>query len=215
MKPPPPDLPAWPAAAESALDPVALQRLAVLGELLATHGVERGLLGPREVPRLWERHLLNCAVLEPLIPADAAGLCDVGSGAGLPGLVLAALRPDLAVTVLEPLLRRTTFLTEAVDALGLTRVEVLRGRAEDWAGRRTWPVVTARAVAPLDRLAGWCLPLLTPGGLLLALKGVLRRGRGGRCQHGPGPSSAPSRRMFSNCRRPARRTRPSWSESVP
>ena len=171
MKPPPPDLPAWPAAAEAALDPVALQRLAGLGELLATHGVERGLLGPREVPRLWERHLLNCAVLEPLIPADAAGLCDVGSGAGLPGLVLAALRPDLAVTVLEPLLRRTTFLTEAVDALGLTRVEVLRGRAEDWAGRRTWPVVTARAVAPLDRLAGWCLPLLTPGGLLLALKG--------------------------------------------
>ncbi|MET0740822.1 MAG: 16S rRNA (guanine(527)-N(7))-methyltransferase RsmG [Candidatus Nanopelagicales bacterium] len=148
-----------------------MRRLAALGELLATHGVERGLIGPREVPRLWERHLLNCAVLEPLLPADAAGLCDVGSGAGLPGLVLAALRPDLPVTLLEPLLRRTTFLTEAVDALGLTQVEVIRGRAEEWSGRRTWPVVTARAVAPLDRLAGWCLPLLAPGGVLLALKG--------------------------------------------
>jgi 16S rRNA (guanine527-N7)-methyltransferase len=168
----PPRLPAWPAAAESAVEPAALRRLAALGELLATHGVERGLLGPREVPRLWERHLLNCAVLQPLIPADATGLCDVGSGAGLPGLVIAALRPDLPVTLLEPLQRRTTFLAEAVSELGLARVEVLRGRAEDWADRRDWPVVTARAVAPLERLARWCLPLLGSDGVLLALKGA-------------------------------------------
>jgi 16S rRNA (guanine527-N7)-methyltransferase len=138
-------------------------------ELLAGAGVERGLIGPREVPRLWERHLLNSAVLAELIP-DGADVVDVGSGAGLPGLPLALVRPDLRVTLLEPLLRRSTFLQEAVPMLGLAdRVRVVRGRAEDHAAR--YDVVTARAVAPLDRLVGWCWPLVAVDGQLLAMKG--------------------------------------------
>jgi 16S rRNA (guanine527-N7)-methyltransferase len=146
-------------------------------ELLGTDGVVRGLIGPREAERLWDRHLLNCAVLGELIE-DAAYVIDVGSGAGLPGIVLAIARPDLAVALVEPLARRTAFLTEAVGELGLAgRVEVLRGRAEEFASG-AYPglaaradVVTARAVAPIDRLAGWCLPLARRGGRLLALKG--------------------------------------------
>ena len=137
-------------------------------ELLASAGVERGLIGPREVPRLWERHVLNCAVVVPRVP-EGASVADVGSGAGLPGLVWAIARPDLKVTLIEPLLRRTVFLEEAVDALGLDRVRVLRSRAEDVTEQ--FDVVTARAVAPLEKLAAWCLPLVRPGGVLLALKG--------------------------------------------
>jgi 16S rRNA (guanine527-N7)-methyltransferase len=138
-------------------------------ELLATDGVVRGLIGPREVPRLWSRHVANCAVLEELVPGDAL-VADVGSGAGLPGLPLALVRPDVRVVLVEPLLRRTTFLSEAIAELGLgDRVEVLRGRAEEQ--RLDVDVVTARAVAPLDRLAGWTLPLARVGGILLALKG--------------------------------------------
>jgi 16S rRNA (guanine527-N7)-methyltransferase len=141
-------------------------------ELLATEGVLRGLIGPREAPRLWDRHLLNCAVLDELVPQGAA-VADVGSGAGLPGLVLAIARPDLRVTLVEPLLRRTRFLEEAVVVLGLEgQVEVLRGRAEELGGDRMFAVVTARAVAPLDRLARWCLPLVAPGGELVAMKGA-------------------------------------------
>ncbi len=140
-------------------------------ELLAGPGVERGLLGPREADRLWERHLLNCAVVADLIPRGAV-VCDVGSGAGLPGLVLAIVRPDLRVTLVEPLLRRTTFLDEAVAALGLTNVSVVRGRAETLASEIRADVVVARAVAPLAKLARWSLPLAVPGGSLLALKGV-------------------------------------------
>ena len=140
-------------------------------DLLAGPGTERGLLGPREVPRLWERHLLNCAVVADLVP-EGASVVDVGSGAGLPGLVLAIRRPDLRVTLLEPLLRRTRFLDEAVDALGLAdQVEVLRGRAEEVRGARTFDVVTSRAVAPLERLLPWSLPLARPGGIVLAMKG--------------------------------------------
>lgn len=139
-------------------------------DLLATAGVERGLIGPREVERLWERHILNCVVLERLVPAGSS-LADIGSGAGLPGIVLALVRPDVHVTLVEPLLRRATFLTEAVDQLGLTdQVEVLRVRAEEYAGPR-FALVTARAVAPLDRLAALALRLLAPGGTLLAVKG--------------------------------------------
>jgi 16S rRNA (guanine527-N7)-methyltransferase len=140
--------------------------------LLVTHGVVRGLIGPREAPRIWERHLLNCTAVAELVPKGAT-LTDVGSGAGLPGLALAVARPDLAVTLLDPALRRTTFLTEAVDALDLaTRVRVVRGRAEEVVGRIPEAgVVTARALAPLDRLAAWCLPLVMPGGRVLALKG--------------------------------------------
>jgi len=138
--------------------------------LLATAGVERGLIGPREVGRLWERHVINCAVLSEAVP-EGASVIDIGSGAGLPGLVLAIARPDLEITLLEPLLRRTTFLNEAVEELGLTNVTVRRGRAEEVAKDYAVDVVTARAVAPLDRLATWGLPLLRVGGEMLALKG--------------------------------------------
>jgi 16S rRNA (guanine527-N7)-methyltransferase len=140
-------------------------------ELLATAGTERGLIGPREVPRLWDRHLLNCAVLSDLVPSDAT-VCDIGSGAGLPGMVIAIRRPDLQVTLVEPLLRRTTFLDEAVEFLGLRNVEVVRARAEALHGSREFDVVTSRAVAGLDKLLGWSLPLVRQGGVLLAMKGA-------------------------------------------
>jgi 16S rRNA (guanine527-N7)-methyltransferase len=140
-------------------------------ELLATEGVIRGLIGPRETPRLWERHLVNCGVMAEIIPAGAS-VVDVGSGAGLPGLVLAIARPDLVITLVEPLARRTAFLDEAVVDLGLDNVTVVRGRAEEVAGHLpAADVVTARAVAALDKLAGWCLPLAAVGGRLLAMKG--------------------------------------------
>lgn len=140
-------------------------------ELLAEAGVQRGLIGPREVPRLWERHLLNCAVLSEVVP-EGVTVCDVGSGAGLPGIPLALVRDDLKITLLEPLLRRTNFLTEVVELLGLDHVTVVRGRAEEVLGTlQPVHVVTARAVAPLDRLAGWGIPLLRPYGEMLALKG--------------------------------------------
>ena len=140
-------------------------------ELLATDGVERGLIGPRETPRLWERHLWNCAVVADVIPR-AARVCDIGSGAGLPGIVLAIARPDIQVTLLEPLLRRSTFLEEATATLGLDNVRTVRVRAEDWHGRATYDVVTARAVAPLDRLLAWAMPLVAADGVLLAMKGA-------------------------------------------
>ncbi|MFB4316424.1 16S rRNA (guanine(527)-N(7))-methyltransferase RsmG [Actinomadura sp. 21ATH] len=139
-------------------------------EFLASAGVERGLIGPREVDRLWERHLINCAVVAEAVP-DEARVVDIGSGAGLPGIVLAIVRPDLSVTLLEPLLRRTTFLQECVEMLELPNVEVRRARAEEVVQEFSMDVATARAVAPLDRLAKWALPLLRPGGELLALKG--------------------------------------------
>ena len=139
-------------------------------EHLASTGVEWGLIGPREVPRLWERHVLNCAVVGELVPQDALVL-DVGSGAGLPGLPLALCRPDLRVVLVEPLLRRVEWLDLVVDDLGLDMVQVRRARAEEVVGELRAPVVTARAVAPLDRLARWGLPLLEPGGAMLALKG--------------------------------------------
>ncbi|WP_407665650.1 16S rRNA (guanine(527)-N(7))-methyltransferase RsmG [Mycolicibacillus parakoreensis] len=140
--------------------------------LLAGPGVERGLLGPREVDRLWERHLLNCAVLGELVDPGER-VVDIGSGAGLPGLALAIARPDLRVSLVEPLLRRATFLREAVEDLDLA-VAVVRGRAEEPAVRAAVggaDVVTSRAVAPLDRLTTWSLPLLRTGGRMLAIKG--------------------------------------------
>lgn len=163
-------LPAPPAEAAE-LFGERLPTMVRYAELLAGHGVERGLIGPREVERLWERHLLNCGAVAELIPSES-GVVDVGSGGGLPGLVLAIARPDLQIILLEPLLRRTVFLSESIEELGLHNVEVRRGRAEDWAGGKlTASVVTARAVAPLERLIGWCLPLLAPRGRMLALKG--------------------------------------------
>lgn len=137
---------------------------------LAGPGIERGLIGPRERARLWERHVLNCAVVHPVLP-DGAAVADVGSGAGLPGVVLAIVRPDLHVTLIEPLLRRSNFLGEVIADLGLQNVVIVRARAEELAGRLAVDVVTARAVASLETLARWTLPLLSPGGRLLALKG--------------------------------------------
>jgi 16S rRNA (guanine527-N7)-methyltransferase len=142
---------------------------------LAGPGTVRGLLGPREVPRLWDRHLLNSVAIAELLP-ERVRLVDIGTGAGLPGLAVACVRPDLSVDLVESLLRRTDFLTEVVSDLGLEhRVRVVRGRAEDSAVRDTVgsaEFVTARAVAPLDRLVRWTFPLLRPGGSLLAMKGT-------------------------------------------
>jgi 16S rRNA (guanine527-N7)-methyltransferase len=142
-------------------------------EHLVTSGIERGLLGPREADRVWERHILNCAVVADLVP-DGARVVDVGSGAGLPGIPLALALPSARVVLVEPLARRVEWLREVISDLGVA-VEVERGRAEEDDVRRRWEgadVVTARAVAPLARLAGWCLPLLRPGGRMLAIKGA-------------------------------------------
>lgn len=139
---------------------------------LATAGVERGLIGPREVDRIWDRHILNSAAVAELIPADSR-VIDIGSGAGLPGIPLAIARPDLLVTLVEPMLRRTEFLNEVVAVLGLP-VTVVRGRAEEPAVRADLggaDTVTSRAVADLTKLARWSFPLLRPGGRMLALKG--------------------------------------------
>ncbi len=143
-------------------------------EILATRGIELGLIGPREKDRLAERHILNCAVVArdgELVPRDSS-VIDVGSGAGLPGLVWAIQRPDLKVTLVDSLLRRSEFLTETVDELGLNqRVSVIRARAEDLTDV-TADVVTARAVAPLPRLLGWLRPLMRATGQLVLLKGA-------------------------------------------
>lgn len=138
--------------------------------LLRDQGVLRGLVGPREVARLWERHLVNSAAVVPFLP-ESGLIVDVGSGAGLPGVVIAAMRPDAEVVLLEPMERRTDWLSEVVDELGLSNARVLRGRAEDQVGVLHADAVTARAVAALDKLYGWTLPLLSVGGRLVALKG--------------------------------------------
>lgn len=138
-------------------------------DILASRGIDRGLIGPREADRLWERHVFNSAAIGELVP-QGVSVVDVGSGAGLPGIPLALARPDLHLTLLEPLLRRVVFLNEVVGELGLgDRVDVVRGRAEDC--RERYPVVTARAVAPLGKLLGWTVKLFQPGGCLLAMKG--------------------------------------------
>lgn len=141
-------------------------------ELLAGSGVIRGLLGPRETPRLWERHILNCAVMTELVESDST-VIDVGSGAGLPGLVIAIRRPDLQVTLVEPLLRRVRWLDEVVDELELSNVTVTRGRAEAlWDELPAADVVTSRAVSALETLAVWSVPLVRPGGWWLPMKGT-------------------------------------------
>jgi len=139
--------------------------------LLAGVGVERGIIGPNEVPRIWERHLLNSAAVAELVPRGSS-LVDLGSGAGLPGIVLAMLLGDSDVVLLEPMLRRAVFLEECVAELGLANARVVRARAEQMAGELAVDVVTARAVAPLDRLAALAVGLLKPGGIVLAVKGA-------------------------------------------
>lgn len=139
-------------------------------DILTDRGVAWGLIGPREAPRIWDRHVLNCAQVLPRVGLDAS-VADIGSGAGLPGLVWAIARPDLRVTLIEPLLRRSTFLAEVSEELDLSNVEVIRARAEEVRGR-SFDVVTSRAVARLDRLTALCLPLVArPDGVMLALKG--------------------------------------------
>lgn len=169
----PPTTSTAPSVPDAARGVFASDRLALAErytELLATEGVTRGLIGPREAARLWERHVLNSAVLAEAI-SHGSTVCDIGTGAGLPGLVVAIARPDISMTLVEPLLRRTTFLDEVVAELGLGHVSVVRGRAEDLHGQHTFDVVTARAVAPLERLLGWSMPLVAPTGSLVAMKG--------------------------------------------
>ncbi len=149
--------------------PTAFPLLQRYHEWLATAGVERGLIGPREADKLWDRHINNSAVLSELVPADAS-VIDVGSGAGLPGIPLQIVRPDLTITLLEPLARRVEFLEEVIADLGLSTT-VVRGRAEDQKGLSA-QVVTSRAVAALPKLLTWCWPLVSPGGSILALKGA-------------------------------------------
>lgn len=139
-------------------------------DILTTRGVEWGLMGPKEAPRIWGRHIFNSAALSTLVP-DGCQVADVGSGAGLPGIPLAIARPDIRITLIEPLLRRSNFLTGVVEELGLgDRVDVLRGRAED-VGQH-FDIVTARAVAKLPTLVGWTRGLIGQGGELLGLKGA-------------------------------------------
>jgi 16S rRNA (guanine527-N7)-methyltransferase len=168
----PAHLPSELAAAAASLFGTRLPIAEAYATLLVTDGIVRGLIGPREADRIWDRHLLNCVATAELIPPDA-DVIDVGSGAGLPGVVLAIARPDLKVVLVEPMARRVTFLSEVAAKLDLAGVTVVRARAEECvdvvapAG-----VVVARALAPLDRLAGWCLPLTVVGGRVLALKGA-------------------------------------------
>ena len=163
-----PGAPPPPPGAAAVFGP-ALDEARAYAGMLATRGVEWGLIGPHEVPRLWDRHLLNCAVVADLIGSQYRTLVDIGSGAGLPGIVLAMMRPGLAVTLLEPMERRCRFLSGCVAELGLANARVLRGRAEDATLRAD--VATARAVAPLDRLAELAVRVVRPGGLVLAIKG--------------------------------------------
>lgn len=140
--------------------------------MLAGDGVVRGLIGPREVPRLWDRHVLNSAAVAEAVP-DGARVVDVGSGAGLPGIPLALARPDVTLTLVEPMARRVEFLSDVATALDAPW-RIVRGRAEERSVVRTVgpvDVVTARAVAPLPRLVGWCRGLLHPGAQLVALVG--------------------------------------------
>lgn len=180
----PPDgaAPLIPPAAAAAVFGERLPLAVRYGEVLASLGVEWGLLGPREADRIWDRHLLNCAVVAELVePGDR--VVDIGSGAGLPGLPLAIAKPGLRVVLVESLLRRAEFLRLVVDELGLD-VEVVRGRAEDADARAAAggaDAVTSRAVASLDKLARWSLPLLRDGGRLLAIKG--ERAGAEVCEH--------------------------------
>ena len=150
--------------------PERLDEIAAYAHFLTTAGIERGLIGPREGERIWERHIFNCLPVTQLLP-QGASLFDIGSGAGLPGIVIALARPDLSVTLIEPLERRVAFLTEAVEGLNLpiNNIEVIRGRAQDV--KKSADFVTARAVAPLEKLKKMSWHMVKTGGSLLAMKG--------------------------------------------
>lgn len=150
-----------------------LEKAIAYHESLASDGSIRGFIGPREVPRLWDRHILNCGVIGEAM-AEGISVADIGSGAGLPGIPLAIARPDLNITLIEPLLKRSVYLNEVKEALSLDNVTVIRGRAEEKAVRKqvgAVDVVTSRAVAPLGKLAIWSLPLVKVGGRMIAMKG--------------------------------------------
>ncbi|AEG45694.1 16S rRNA (guanine(527)-N(7))-methyltransferase RsmG [Isoptericola variabilis] len=149
---------------------VGYEPLARFHDRLRDEGEVRGLIGPREVSRLWERHILNSAAVVPYL-AGARSVADIGSGAGLPGIVIACMRPDLEVHLIEPMERRTAWLSEIADDLGLTNVQVKRGRAEEYHDAFEVDAVTSRAVAALSKLARMSLPLLRRGGEMVVLKG--------------------------------------------
>ncbi|MHB1063626.1 MAG: 16S rRNA (guanine(527)-N(7))-methyltransferase RsmG [Georgenia sp.] len=149
--------PAWPAVEQFA-------------QMLVAEGELRGLIGPRELPRLWSRHIVNSAAVSVFLPTDVA-VADVGTGAGFPGIITAAMRPELNVHLIEPMERRVAWLVEVVGEVGLDNVEIHHARAEDLHGKVAFGAVTARAVAAMDKLARWTLPLVAPGGSLVALKG--------------------------------------------
>jgi len=149
--------PAWPG-------------LRAFADMLIAEGELRGLIGPRELPRLWSRHILNSTAIDSYIP-ERAVVVDVGSGAGLPGIVLAIIRPDLHIHLIEPMERRVEWLTEVSDKLGLERVTIHQSRVEDMHGELSVQVVTSRAVAAMKKLVPMTLPLLKSGGQLVALKG--------------------------------------------
>lgn len=148
------------------------ERIALAREFadaLAVHGEERGLIGPSELPRLWSRHILNCAAVASVVKAGL--VADVGSGAGLPGIVLAIMRPDVQFVLIEPMDRRVTWLNEQVTSLGLDNVHVLRARAEETGRDGEFSQVTARAVSALSKLIPITAPLVRPGGELILMKG--------------------------------------------
>lgn len=148
-----------------------LDRARLFAAALGEHGEERGLIGPLEPPRLWTRHILNSAIAAPLFPSGGV-VGDIGSGAGLPGLVLAIARPDVQWVLVEPMERRVAWLSEQNESLGLDNVEVLRARGEDWTRGPVLDAVTARAVSALRTLIPLTAPLLRPGGELILLKGA-------------------------------------------
>jgi 16S rRNA (guanine527-N7)-methyltransferase len=145
--------------------PERQDEIQAFAEFLTTAGIERGLIGPREGERIWDRHIFNCLPVTQLLP-EGTTLFDIGSGAGLPGIVIALARPDIQVTLIEPLERRVEFLKEATDGLN---IEVIRGRAQDV--KKSAQYVTARAVAPLEKLKKMSWHMVKTGGALLAMKG--------------------------------------------
>lgn len=148
----------------------ALPEIEAFAEMLEAEGELRGLIGPREIPRLWQRHLINSAVLSRYVD-DGERLADIGSGAGFPGIVLALMRPQLEVHLVETMERRAIWLHHVVASLELGNVTVHRGRVEHIHHKRHFDVVTARAVAAIDKLARWTMPLLKADGRLVLLKG--------------------------------------------